>query len=68
MPIWAVGLVLTVLALVLSKLSRRRRRAGGSRKASAGTWLGVIDLVAYGAFAAICALPAFETYSYVNSP
>ena len=62
----AVGLVLTVLALVLSKMSRRR--VGRSRRASAGRWLGVINLVAYGAFAAICALQALETYIYVHSP
>jgi hypothetical protein len=62
----AVGAVLAVLAVVLSTLSRRR--AGRSRKASAGRWLGVGNLIAYGACAAVLALLPLENHIVFDSP
>ena len=65
LAILAVGVVLSVLAVVLS--TRSRRRAGRSRKASAGRWLGVVNMVAYGAIAAMLPLQSVETWIFVHT-
>ena len=56
----AVTAVLAVLAVVLGTLSRRR--AGRSRRASAGRWLGVVSLIAYCACAVVLALLPLENH------